>query len=100
MLIENDRQFLYILPYIHLNPLDFMRGADGWRTQCLTNPKAALKWVANYRWSSYRNYTGESEFVEILEGSELFEDRKVHVLETERFLKEMADPALTRLNLE
>jgi putative transposase len=99
VLVENNRQFLYILPYIHLNPLDFMKGGAGWRAQCLANPKDALRWVTNYRWSSYRNYTGETEYSEILEGSELFADRKAHVAELERFLKAMPDPSLSSSSL-
>ena len=100
ILIENDRQYLYILPYIHLNPLDFKKSAKEWRQQCLANPKAALQWITDYRWSSYRNYVGETEFSEILEGSELFADRKSHAREVEHFLKEMSDQALLKLNLE
>lgn len=100
ILIENDRQYLYILPYIHLNPLDFKKGAQEWRQQCLSNPKAALEWITNYRWSSYRNYIGEAEFSEILEGSELFADRKSHAREVEQFLKKTRDPNLSALNLE
>ena len=98
--IETDRQYLYILPYIHLNPLDFMKGARTWRAQCLTNQEGALKWVADYRWSSYRNYAGEKEFSEILEGSELYADREHHTSELKRFLKVVPDPTLANLNLE
>lgn len=100
VLIENDRQFLYILPYIHLNPLDFMKGGSGWRKQCLANPKAALKWITDYRWSSFRNYTGEEEFAETLAGSELFADRKSHARELEYFLKKAPGVGLSSLNLE
>lgn len=100
VLIENDRQFLYILPYIHLNPLDFMKGGVEWRRQCLADSTGALKWIANYRWSSYRNYTGETEFAKILEGSELLADQAMYVSETERFLKAMPEHANTKLNLE
>ncbi len=100
VLIESDRQFLYILPYIHLNPLDFMKGGTEWRQQCLANPKTALKWVTKYRWSSYRNYKDEKEFSEILEGSELFGDRETHVRELEYFIRSAPDTELTTLNLE
>lgn len=100
VLIENDRQFLYILPYIHLNPLDLLKGGAVWRTQCLVDSARALKWITDYRWSSYRNYAGEQEFVEILEGSELFSEKQTHVCELERFLKDMPDPTLSALNLE
>ena len=100
VLIGNDRQFLYILPYIHMNPLDFMEGGKAWRAQSLAKPRAALKWITEYRWSSYRNYAGEKEFAEILEGSELFADRKSHTKELQRFLRAMPDQTLTTLNLE
>lgn len=100
ILVENDRQFLYILPYIHLNPLDFMRGALSWRHECLKSPSEATEWIANYRWSSFRNYAGEKEFSEILEGSELFADRASHVRELKKFLRAAPDEELSTLNLE
>lgn len=100
VLIKTDRQFLYILPYIHLNPLDCMKGASEWRTQCLANPKVALKWISDYRWSSYRNYIGEKECVEILDGSELYEDRASRIQELKRYLGSVPDVTLAGLNLE
>jgi putative transposase len=100
VLIETERQFLYILPYIHLNPLDFLKGAAAWRAQCPANPSAALAWVRNYRWSSLRNYEGETGFADILEGSDLFSNRKKHARELERFLRNAHDPDATTLNLE
>src|SRR3989338_6979838 len=30
--INSDAHFLHILHYIHLNPLDFLKGAEGWRS--------------------------------------------------------------------
>jgi putative transposase len=100
ILIENDRQFLYILPYIHLNPLDFMKGSREWRRQSIVNRAGALRWVTEYRWSSCRNYYGEKEFTEILEGSELFADRKSHTQELEQFLHRAPNESFTNLNLE
>lgn len=100
VLIENDRQFLYILPYIHLNPLDLAKSGQRWRSQCVADPKTALTWVTDYRWSSFRNYAGENEFAEILEGSKLFSEKKVHARELKRFLRTMPDQTLTTLNLE
>lgn len=100
VLIENDRQNLYILHYIHLNPLDFVKNAKEWRSQCVTNPKDALAWVANYRWSSYRNYAGEKEFLEILEGSELFAAHETHTSELEHFMRTTPDDARTGVRLE
>jgi putative transposase len=98
--VVSDRQFLYILPYIHLNPLDFMKGGKEWRTQCVVRPSGALKWVTEYRWSSYKNYAGDTEYAEILKGSELFADRNAHMHEMERFLKIVPDSTFAELNLE
>ncbi len=98
--IENDRQFLYILPYIHLNPLDFLKGFEQWRSQCVLNPDAALKWVTEYRWSSFRNYMGTDEFVPVLEGSDLFSDRETHVHELKRYIVQQPEIYEQSLSLE
>ena len=100
VLIESDRHYLYILPYIHLNPLDFMKGAQEWRSQCIAKPSTALKWIEDYRWSSYRNYRNEPEFSEILEGSKLYSNKEDHVRELTRYLETTPDTALSTLNLE
>lgn len=100
VLITTERQYLYILPYIHLNPLDLSKSTAAWRTQCLANPKAALEQIETYRWSSYRNYADEAEFSEILEGSPFFKYRADHVAELHRYIKTAPDPELTALNLE
>ena len=98
--IQHERHFLYILPYIHLNPLDLKAGSRDWRIEHLQNPHAAIKWITDYRWSSFRNYAGEKEFAHILENSELFEDRKEHVEELRSYLRAAPDPSLASINLE
>lgn len=69
ILIENDAQFNYILPYIHLNPLDYSKGAEEWRIRSkggIKNSKGALAYLKSYRWSSYLDYIGEQNFPSIL----------------------------------
>ncbi len=100
VLIESDRQYLYILPYIHLNPLDFLKGAENWRAECPANPEKALGFATQYRWSSYRNYAGETEFADILEGSELYAHKDEYVAEMQRFLQSVPDETDSALNLE
>ncbi len=100
VLIEHEAHFLYILLYIHCNPLDFMKGAAAWRSQCISNPTAAIEWIQKYRWSSYRNYTGKAEFASILDGSELFKHRDDHKAEMRAYLKSLQSPELTSLYLE
>jgi putative transposase len=71
--IEHDAHFLYILHYIHLNPLDYLKGARSWRLGHIGSADKALKHLDNYRWSSYLDYSGEPNFPSIL-SPELFAD--------------------------
>ena len=76
ILIENDAHFNYILHYIHLNPLDYLPGAEAWRERSHTgihSVKDALNHLSQYRWSSYLDYTGTKNFPSILTTS-IFKD--------------------------
>ncbi len=64
--IESDAHFLHILHYIHLNPLDFLKGASDWRDLRIQNRAAALKHLERYRWSSYLDYCGKKNFPGII----------------------------------
>ncbi len=100
ILIKSDAHYNYILPYIHCNPLDLQKTTASWRAQCLVNPARAIEYIQKYRWSSYRNYTGEPEFAEILAGSSLYRDRDSHVKEMKHFLNSLQDAELRSLDLE
>lgn len=91
VLIERDAHFLWILLYIHYNPLDFIKDAGDWRTQSLKSSGKALEWLADYRWSSYRDYLDKGEFAPILAGSFMFEDRKTHLKEVRRYMGAFTD---------
>ena len=76
ILIERDAHFLYILHYIHLNPLDYLGGAEEWRVRSkngIKNAKQAFAYLEQYRWSSYLDYIGKENFPSILTTS-LFKD--------------------------
>ena len=77
ILIEKDAQFNYILHYIHLNPLDYLKGAEGWRIRSkgegIKSMKAALHYLENYRWSSYLDYCGKKNFPSVVT-TEFFAD--------------------------
>lgn len=76
ILIENDAHFNYILHYIHLNPLDYLPGAEKWRERShagIHSAKDALSYLEQYRWSSYPDYAGKKNFPSILTTS-LFKD--------------------------
>ncbi|MBI5644713.1 hypothetical protein HY970_01310 [Candidatus Kaiserbacteria bacterium] len=71
--ITSDSHFLYILHYTHLNPLDFLRGSQEWRTQRVKSAAAALAYLDDYRWSSYLDYCGQKNFPSIIT-KDLFKD--------------------------
>ncbi len=69
ILIEHEAHFLYILNYLHLNPLDYLTGAKKWRERnkdSIKNTEEALKYLNEYRWSSYLDYCGKKNFPSIL----------------------------------
>ncbi len=76
ILIKREAHFNYILHYIHLNPLDYLSGAEKWRERDymgIKSTKDALSHLEQYRWSSYLDYAGKKNFPSILTTS-LFKD--------------------------
>ena len=68
--IERHAHFLYILHYIHLNPLDYLRDAKQWRERDkggIHNVREVLRYLDDYRWSSFLDYCGKKNFPSILE---------------------------------
>ena|SRR3989344_8253388 len=66
VLVDSDAHFLHILHYIHLNPLDLLKGAGEWRELRVRNASAALAYLDTYRWSSYQDYIGTKNFPSLL----------------------------------
>lgn len=69
ILIEHHAHLLYILHYLHLNPLDYLPGSEEWRVRSkkgITNVRDALEYLDSYRWSSYLDYAGTKNFPSIL----------------------------------
>ena len=100
VLIKRDAHFLYILLYIHCNPLDFMKGGNTWKSQSLARPGAALTWLGQYRWSSYHDYLDNGEFTAIVDGSDLYAHRKDHAREIRHYLTSAHDFSQDDTNLE
>jgi putative transposase len=73
VLIDSDPHFLHILHYIHLNPLDQLKGASDWRLRRIKSAPRALHHLSTYRWSSYPDYCGRKNFPSLL-STELFRD--------------------------
>ncbi|MGB4076329.1 MAG: transposase [Minisyncoccia bacterium] len=68
--IERTAHELYILLYIHLNPLDYLPGFKEWRERdrgvIYKNTQAAMKYLDTYRWSSFLDYCGTKNFPSIV----------------------------------
>lgn len=52
--IGTDPYFRYIFSYVHLNPLDIKM--PSWKENGVPDPKKAGKFLADYRYASYRDY--------------------------------------------
>jgi len=67
--IERQSHFLYVLHYLHLNPLDYLQSAENWRIRSkssISDVNEALEYLTSYRWSSYLDYSGQKNFPSIL----------------------------------
>ena len=62
--IENDRHFIYLPYYIHLNPLDYK--FPEWRDGKLTKQRGATEFLRAYRWSSFMDYNETKNYPSIL----------------------------------
>jgi len=62
--VTEDAHLLHLPYYIHLNPLDLV--TPTWRERRLKNPREAVKFLENYRWSSYLDYIGKKNFPSVI----------------------------------
>ena len=63
--LEEQRQFIYLPYYIHLNPLEIIE--PEWKGGKISNLKNALKFLETYKWSSHLDYLGGKNFPSILD---------------------------------
>jgi putative transposase len=100
ILIESHSHFLYILHYLHLNPLDFLIGAERWREGRIKSMRDALKHLRTYRWSSYLDYCGEHNIPSLIT-KELFSKTLGNVkAATIAFLKDLEPDSSQKQRLE
>jgi len=101
--ITDHAHFLYVLHYVHLNPLDYLDGATEWRvrdTHTIRDAREALTYLGTYRWSSYLDYCGVKNFPSILSTGP-FEDFSNNYLKTiGEYLQESEHPSTTNITLE
>jgi len=72
-LIDREAYFLFILHYIHLNPLDYVDDTSDWRNRSIKGATKALSHLDSYRWSSFLDYCGQKNFPSVIT-TELFAD--------------------------
>lgn len=58
--IETDDQLKNVVTYIHCNPISLIE--PGWKENGIKNPKKVIKFLENYKWSSYQDYIGIKNF--------------------------------------
>lgn len=58
--IKEDGHFVHLPYYIHLNPLDLK--FPEWKDKRIKDRKKAIKFLENYRWSSFLDYIGKKNF--------------------------------------
>jgi len=67
VLVDEESQLNYLPYYIHASALDL---ADyKWREGKLSNPKAVMEYLDNYKWSSHQDYSGVSNYPSIIDMS-------------------------------
>jgi putative transposase len=58
--IKTDEQLRVVFVYIHTNPISIIE--PKWKEIGIANPKKAIKFIENYKWSSYQDYIGKKNF--------------------------------------
>ncbi|MEK7658360.1 MAG: transposase [Patescibacteria group bacterium] len=71
--IENDNQFMVVVPYIFTNPTALIE--PGWKGQGIKNhsTKEVLKFLEEYKWSSYQDCIGIKNFDSVTQRDFLLE---------------------------
>jgi len=60
VIIKNNEQLKTAFVYIHTNPVAII--FPGWKEKGIKNLKKAIKFLENYKWSSYLDYLGKKNF--------------------------------------
>ncbi len=98
--IDTDAHFLHMLHYVHLNPLDYIAGAEYWRERKVQQSAHAIQFLTKYRWSSYQDYCGKNNFPSILT-KELFTESLGDIEEaTKKYLEYITIDELGKYLLE
>lgn len=69
--VIQEAHFIHLPFYIHANPLDNL--LPQWREGKINNFKAAAEYLENYRWSSFRDYIGKTNYPAVTQREFLLE---------------------------
>jgi putative transposase len=58
--IKTDGQLKTVFVYIHTNPAALV--TENWKEGGIQNPEEVIKFIENYKWSSYPDYLGQQNF--------------------------------------
>lgn len=58
--IKDENQLKVIFVYIHTNPISLIQ--PNWKEKGLDNSEKIIKFLENYKWSSYSDYLGNKNF--------------------------------------
>lgn len=61
--ISGDEYLKNVFVYLHVNPLSIIE--PRWKEKGIKNPGAAIKFLEEYRWSSYPDYLDKKNFPSI-----------------------------------
>lgn len=98
---KNQSHFIHLPYYIHFNPLDLVE--PDWRNRKIKNYNQAVKFLRNYRWSSYLDYIGIKNFPSVTQREflmKLYKDAEDYKKESFAWLKDLALDSLDKLTLE
>lgn len=90
LLVEKDSHFLHLPYYIHSNPLELR--FPKWKEKEIKDYKKAMKFLENYRWSSFQDYIGKKNFPSVTQRESLldfFGGPEEYKKDTIEWLKEM-----------
>jgi len=101
ILVEKDAHFIHLPYYIHSNPLDLK--FPEWKNKEIRNYKEAMKFLENYRWSSFLDYIGKKNFPSVTQREfllDFFGGPEQYKKNTIKWLKEMDLESIKDLILE
>ncbi len=58
--IQNDNQLRVVFSYIHTNPVSLIK--HSWKENGIADLSKTIKFLENYKWSSYLDYIGKENF--------------------------------------